>query len=62
LVGKKLVLEIETQKPELSKTGKSHLLASSGGFQETDVEVGYTNAEGEKVKSFVTVNVVAILR
>jgi hypothetical protein len=33
--GKTLFLEIPLQKPTLSKTGKSHIVASTGGFKPT---------------------------
>lgn len=53
LDGKYLVIQIPYEKkPKPSKTGKSRIVASTGGFMETEAEV-----DGEKVK----INVTAII-
>lgn len=35
----KLIVEIDMQKPTLSKTGKTYIVASSGGFRATAATV-----------------------
>ena len=53
LKGKKMIIEIDcTDKPQPSKTGKSKIVASSGGFQTMAAQVA-----GQPVR----VNVTAII-
>jgi hypothetical protein len=38
--GKKLILTLDLQKPEVSKSGKSMIVATTNGFVKTSLEVG----------------------
>ena len=49
----KLIIEIDLQKPTLSSTGKSYVVASSGGFKSTGAEI-----DGKTV----SVNITAIVK
>lgn len=37
--GKKLVLTMDLQEPALSKSGKTHIVATTNGFTQTSAEV-----------------------